>query len=30
VVMGIVESQPFRMRAVETLPSATEIVADAP
>jgi len=26
--MGIVESDAFRMRATETLPEATEIVAD--
>jgi hypothetical protein len=28
VVLGLVESQPFLMRAVETEPAATEIVAD--
>jgi hypothetical protein len=27
IIMGIVESDPFQLRAVETAPSATEIVA---
>jgi hypothetical protein len=29
IIMGIVESEPFQMRAVETKPEATEIVADS-